>query len=103
MPKKCACGSYCRLPERIIHGARKLWYSIVGSPYEITHKPIEKCGECGERAYWHSNVGAALLWCDEHGVLATQTPTRDPTKRREKQMSDEQWEEFVEEEFGSER
>lgn len=58
---------------------------------------VEKCPDCRSQAYWHSNVGASILWCPNHGVLATRQMTRG-SPETERQLSDEQYERFVEQE-----
>lgn len=63
---------------------------------------VYQCPECGERAYFHANIGGAILWCEEHGVLATQKPVRGDAQVL-KQMTDEQYKQFVEEDFLDER
>lgn len=45
------------------------------------------------RAYRHSNVGAAIIWCPKHGVLTSQTMKRNSLG--EKQMTRNQYKKFL--------
>lgn len=94
--KKCACGSYCPLPERLIHRVRRALNALKGDYGSITISEVPYCWECGDRAYFHRNIGAGILWCPDCGALASMRPERTPREDRFGQMTDDKYEEFVE-------
>jgi hypothetical protein len=62
---------------------------------KISYERIFYCWKGGKihKAYYHSNIGAGIIWCPKHGVLASETMTRKKGSR--KQMTKKQYEKFV--------
>ena len=56
-------------------------------------------GGKAHKAYPHSNVGADIIWCEKHGVLASHTAVLTYKKINkgisEKQMTKKQYKKFV--------
>ena len=83
--------------NRAVYYANKLEEEFI-EEHDITHEEmttIYECPDCGNKCYLHKNIGAAILWCDEHGVIAVQKQYRGDVDTV-KQMTDEQYNEFVE-------
>lgn len=82
---------------------RKVWLHSFTRLYAYAIRQVHYCvRRKAHRAYVHSNIGASVLWCPQHGILATMSMKNEKWRERrgrrgnpgERQMTEAQYQKF---------